>query len=154
MARVAPGGPASPIAPVSGDAMDSGVPPPTSWARRLYSRWVIVPTVMAIVLIGWLEYVAAHDHGVVEGHVIDAAGTPVAGATVLLLKRGFVTHEQAGRTTTDATGTFRFSDNISHSIQLEAESPTLGRSDRRVVRLLFAAQDVKVTEPLRFAKSQ
>ena len=154
MARAAPGGPASLAAPITVDAMDSGMPPQKSWARRLYSRWVIVPGVMAIIIIGWLVYVGAHDHGVVEGHVIDAAGAPVAGATVLLLKRGFVTHEEAGRTTTDATGTFRFSDNISHSIQLEAESPTLGRSDRRIVRLLFAAQDVKVPEPLRFAKSQ
>ena len=151
---MAPSAPSAPSAPISDDATDASAPPRVSWARRLYSRWFIVPVTMVVIIVGWLAYVAAHDHGVVEGRVIDAGGRPVAGATVLLLKRGFVTHEQAGRTTTDAAGAFRFSDNISHSIQLEAESPTLGRSDRRIVRLLFAAQDVKVTEPLRFAKSQ
>ena len=122
--------------------------------RRLTSRWTIVPGVIAITILAWLAYVDAHDHGVVEGRVVDAAGKPVAGVTVLLLKRGFVTHEQAGQTKTQADGTFRFDNNVSHSIQLEAESPELGRSDRRVVRLMFAAQDTKVIEPLRFAKSR
>ena len=140
--------------PVSDRAIDAGAPPRVSWARRAYSRWVIVPGAMAIVIIGWLAYVGGHDHGIVEGRVIDAAGRPVAGATVLMLKRGFVTHEQAGRATTDAAGAFRFNDNVSHSIQLEAETPALGRSERRIVRLWFAAQDIRITEPLRFSKSQ
>jgi len=119
-----------------------------SWLR---SRWVIVPGSIVIVTLAWLAYVARHDHGVVEGAVVDAAGRPVAGAAVVLYERGFVTHEQRGRATTAADGTFRFIDNRSHSIQLEAEAPGLGRSDRRIVRLWFAAQDTKLNAPLRFA---
>ena len=122
--------------------------------HRLYSRWAIVPSALAIIIVGWLAYVSIHNHGIVEGRVVDAAGKPVAGVVVMMFKRGFVTHEQAGRATTDANGAFRFTDNPSHSIQLEAESAALGRSDRRIVRLWFATQDVNVVEPLRFGKAQ
>ena len=122
--------------------------------RRLNSRWVIVPVVFVIVTVGWMAFVGGHNHGIVEGRVVDAAGKPVAGAAVIMLKRGFVTHEQAGKVTTDAAGAFRFDDNVSHSIQLEAETPALGRTDRRIVRLYFAAQDTRIAEPLRFAKAQ
>jgi hypothetical protein len=119
-----------------------------SWVT---SRWVIVPGGMAIFTLVWLAYVASHNHGVVEGRVVDAAGQPVSGASVLLFERGFVTHQERGRATSDAQGAFRFTDNRSHSIQLEAEAPILGRTDRRIVRLWFAAQDTKLAEPLRFA---
>ena len=123
----------------------------SSVASWLTSRWFVVPAVFAVVTLGWLAYVGAHAHGVVEGSVVDASGRPVAGATVVMFERGFVTHEQRGRVTTGADGTFRFTDNRSHSIQLEAEAPGQGRTDRRVVRLWFAAQDARVDEPLRFA---
>ena len=119
-----------------------------SWAR---SRWVIVPGAMLAFTLGWLMYVNAHNHGIVEGKVVDAAGQPVAGATVQLFERGFVTHQERGRTTADEQGVFRFADNRSHSIQLEAEVPGMGRTDRRVLRLWFAAQDAQLAEPLRFA---
>ena len=120
----------------------------------LVSRWVIVPGAMAITTLGWLAYVSAHDHGIVEGRVVDASGRPVGGASVMLFERGFVTHQERGRSTSSADGTFRFTDNRSHSIQLEAEAPGLGRSERRVVRLWFAAQDVKLAAPLRFAATK
>ncbi len=84
----------------------------------------------------------------------DAAGQPVNGASVLLFERGFVTHQERGRATSDAQGVFRFADNRSHSIQLEAEAPGRGRTDRRIVRLWFAAQDVQIAEPLRFAAAK
>jgi len=116
------------------------------------SRWVIVPVGMVIVTLLWLAYVAGHNHGIVEGRVVDATGRPVGGASVLLFERGFVTHQERGRATSDSQGAFRFPDNRSHSIQLEAEAPAFGRTDRRIVRLWFAAQDVKLAEPLRFAK--
>ena len=116
------------------------------------SRWVIVPGGMVIVTLLWLAYVAGHNHGMVEGRVVDAAGRPVGGASVLLFERGFVTHQERGRATSDSQGAFRFTDNRSHSIQLEAEAPAFGRTDRRIVRLWFAAQDVKLADPLRFAK--
>ena len=54
------------------------VPP---WIR---SRWVIVPGILLVTIALWNLYVATHDHGVVEGRVVDAGGRPVAGATVTL----------------------------------------------------------------------
>ena len=118
--------------------------------KHLRSRWVIVPSSIAIMIVAWLAYVGLHDHGVIEGRVVDAEGRPVAGASVVLLERGFVTHQERGRVTSDADGAFRFNDNRSHSIQLEAATPALGRTDRRIVRLWFAAQDTRLSEPLRF----
>ena len=41
---------------------------------RWKSRWVIVPSLFVIVTVAWLTYVGRHDHGVVEGRVVDAAG--------------------------------------------------------------------------------
>ena len=119
-------------------------------SKHLRSRWVIVPASIIVVIAVWLAYVDMHDHGVVEGRVVDVAGHPVAGASVVLLERGFVTHQERGRVTSDSEGAFRFNDNRSHSIQLEAEAPGLGRTDRRIVRLWFAAQDTRLAEPLRF----
>ena len=119
--------------------------------RRLRSRWVIVPGGLALFMVFWLAWVGTHNHGLIEGRVIDVAGRPVAGATVLLFERGWVTHQEKARAITDADGHFRFRDNPSHSVQLEAEAPGLGRTERRIVRLMFAAQDTKLDEPLRFA---
>ncbi len=116
----------------------------------LLSRWVIVPGIMLLVILAWMAYANAHNHGLIEGRVVDSAGKPVAGAAVLLFERGFVTHQERGRATSDAAGVFRFTDNQSHSVQLEASSPELGRTDRLIVRLWFAAQDIRLTEPLRF----
>lgn len=118
-----------------------------SWLR---SRWVIVPGGMIIFTLVWLVYVTSHNHGMVEGRVVDATGQPVAGASVQLFERGFVTHQERGRTTADGEGRFRFTDNRSHSIQLEAEAPGRGRTNRHILRLWFAAQDAIIAEPLRF----
>ena len=113
------------------------------------TRWFIVPTLMVLVTLGWLVYVSRHDNGLIEGRIVDAAGRPVADATVRIFDRGFVTHQERGRTRSDADGRFRITDNTSHSVQLEAETPELGRSERMEVRLWFAAQDVRLADPLR-----
>jgi hypothetical protein len=123
-------------------------------AKQLRSRWVIVPGLMVLVTVSWLVYVNAHNHGRLEGRVVDANGAPVAGAKVLLFERGFVTHEEKARAITGRDGRFRFDNNPSHSVQLEAEAPGLGRTNRQVVRLWFAAQDTVLSEPLRFSSKQ
>jgi Carboxypeptidase regulatory-like domain len=123
----------------------------TAWLR---SRWVVVPGAIAIATLLWNAYVSTHDHGIVAGRVVDAAGRPVSGATVMLFERGFVTHQERERKISDADGAFRFTDNRSHSIQLEADAPGLGRTDRRIVRLWFAAQDVQLPQPLRFGAAK
>ena len=122
-----------------------------AWLR---SRWVVVPGGIAVVTLLWNAYVATHDHGIVEGRVVDASGRPVGGATVMLFERGFVTHQERERKVSDADGAFRFTDNRSHSIQLEADAQGFGRTDRRVVRLWFAAQDVELAQPLRFGAAK
>lgn len=122
-----------------------------SW---IASRWVIVPGLLTLTVALWNLYLTRHDSGLVEGSVVDGRGQAVAGATVLLFERGFVTHQERNRVVTDASGAFRFTDNRSHSIQLEAEAPGLGRSERRVVRLWFRSQDARLTEPLRLPASR
>jgi hypothetical protein len=118
------------------------------WAT---SRWLIAPLVITALVLAWNGYVALNDGGLVEGQVVDASGRPVPDATIMLLERHFVMHNERQRTRTDREGRFRFAGNDNHSLQLEAETASLGRSERRVVRLWFRAQNVTLAEPLRFA---
>jgi len=120
------------------------------WRHILFSRFFIVPAVLIIGIGAWNLYVDAHAHGLLEGSVVDAAGKPVADATVILSVHDFVTQVEKARTQTDASGRFRFDDNSSHLIQLEAQDHAR-RSKRVTVRLWFRAQDRVVIEPLRLA---
>lgn len=114
---------------------------------RLRSRWVLVPAAIALVVILWNLHVALNATGEVRGRVVDAAGRPVAGATVLLFERAFVVNTEKQRTVTGPEGYFRFQGNASHAVQLQAEAPT-GRSERVTLRLLFRAQDAELRAPL------
>lgn len=114
------------------------------------SRWFIVPALMLATVLVWMAYVARHANGLIEGRVVDAQGRPVPDATIRIFDRGFVTHQERGRTRSDGLGNFRITDNKSHSVQLEAETEALGRSERYELRLWFAAQDARLPEPLRF----
>ena len=100
-----------------------------NWRAILTSRFFVVPAVALAALIGWNLYVAAHAHGRVSGKVLRADGAPAAGATVVLYERNITSHFlEKARTTTDAAGEFRFDDNRSHQIRLDAIGPD-GRPD-------------------------
>lgn len=118
------------------------------WRRVLSSRFVIVPLVIAVAVGAWNFYVTQHDHGLLQGRVIDAAGHPVDGATVILFAHDFVTQVEKARTRTDSEGEFRFDNNNSHLIQIQAQE---GRatSPRVTIRLWFRAQDRVLRQPLR-----
>jgi hypothetical protein len=119
--------------------------------RWLRNRWVVVPGLLALLVLGWNLYVGRHANGVVEGSVVDAQGNPVPGASVTLFNRSFITSEARQSTTTAADGSFRITGNASHAIQLQAAAPGFAPTPRRTVRLLFRAQDVNMTEPLRLS---
>jgi hypothetical protein len=119
------------------------------WRAVLLNRFVLVPAAIVLVAIAWNLYVAGHDHGIVTGRVVDAAGRPVADATVALWTFNFTTYEEKARVKTDADGVFRFTDNPSHKIQISAEKPGVGRSQRVPVFLYFRAQDTELGTPLR-----
>lgn len=119
------------------------------WRRLLLNRFVLVPGAIAAAILAWNLHVATHDHGIVEGRVIDARGEPVSGADVTLWAQNFTTFVEKTRTATGPDGRFRFDRNESHSIQLAAQKPGIGRSARVPVRLYFRAQDVAVREALR-----
>jgi hypothetical protein len=118
------------------------------------SRWVIVPAVLALLLLGWNLYVATHAGGGVEGYVVDEAGHRVSGAEVVLYARSFLTNDERARTRTGPDGRFRFTGNANHALQLQAQAPGLGRSERMTVRLLFRGEDVDLGRPLRLAEGQ
>jgi len=120
----------------------------TLW-RVLRHRFVAVPLAIAVVVVAWNAYVAAHDDGIVRGEVVGPDGRPVSGATVSMMEQNFTTNSDRGKTQTRADGSFEFTDNRSHNIQLRAEKPGLGRSDLVVVRLYFQAQNVTLRMPLR-----
>ena len=116
-----------------------------SW---LMSRWIVVPAVLAGVVLLWNVYVSLHDHGLIEGRVVDARGRAVAGATVTLLEQNVTTYTERSHSMTDADGRFVFRDNRSHHVKLVAEKEGAGQSPRRDLRLWFRAQDRVLTAPL------
>jgi hypothetical protein len=115
--------------------------------RILLSRFVVVPLLIAVLIGAWNIYVSSHDHGLLAGRVVDAAGRPMANATVILFTHDFVTQVEKARTATDANGAFRFDHNDSHLVQLQAQDGN--QSSRRItIRLWFRAQDRVLRKPL------
>jgi Carboxypeptidase regulatory-like domain len=121
---------------------------PPLWRRLVINRFVLVPASIAVVVLLWNAYVSTHDHGVVAGRVVDTAGRPVPGATVVLWVLDFTTYVEKTRASTDSAGRFLITDNDSHNIQLAAEKPGVGRSARVPLRLYFRAQDIELHDPL------
>ena len=118
------------------------------WRRLAINRFVLVPATIATAIALWNGYVASHDHGIVVGRVVDAAGRPVPDAAVVLWVLNFTTYVEKTRATTDSAGRFVITNNDSHNIRLAAEKPGVGRSARVPVRLYFRAQDIELNEPL------
>jgi hypothetical protein len=131
--------------------MDDDDFPRPKWRRWLLNRFVLVPAVLVLVTVGWNLWVASHDHGIVEGRVVDTAGAPVEGAEVKLWVFNFATFVVKASTTTRPDGSFEFANNPSHNIQVSAEKPGIGRSARVSIRLYFASEDFVLKEPLRLA---
>jgi hypothetical protein len=121
------------------------------WKRWLINRFVFVPCFFVLVAIVWNAWVFTHNHGVVSGRVVDVSGAPVAGAEVKLWVFNFVTFNERATTQTKTDGSFIFTDNPSHNIQLSAEKPGIGRS-RIPVRLYFRSEDIALTQPLRLSR--
>lgn len=118
------------------------------WYRLIVNRFTIVLASIALAIAAWNVYVSLHDHGVVEGRVVDAAGRPVEDATVVLWVLNFTTYVEKTRAITGPDGRFTIRGNDSHNIQLEAEKPGVGRAARIPVRLYFKGEDVKLAAPL------
>jgi|ERR1700687_4002716 len=118
------------------------------WHKLLLNRFVVVVATIGAVAALWNVYVAFNADGIVKGRVVDPQGQPVAGATVRMMEQNFTTNSERGQTLTGADGSFEFSNNRSHNIRLRAEQGGVGRSEQKVVRLYFRAQNVALTEPL------
>jgi hypothetical protein len=115
-------------------------------ARRVLGhRFVAVPLALLVIVVAWNVYIAFNDHGIIEGEVVDRAGAPVAGATVVFFERNFIYYEEKQRAVTDARGHYRFTDMKTHIGQLEARTDDGRKSERRQLRLWFRAQDTEVS---------
>jgi Carboxypeptidase regulatory-like domain len=125
--------------------------PRPRWRRWLINRFVLVPGCLIVLAAGWNMWVVTHDHGIVVGRVEDSKGDPVEGAEVKLWVFNFTTFAETATTRSQADGSFEFTSNPSHNIQLSAEKPGVGRSPRIPVRLYFRSEDVVLKAPLRLA---
>jgi hypothetical protein len=127
--------------------------PHPRWQRWLLNRFVLVPALLLVAAAVWNVWVVTHDHGIVAGRVVDASGAPVEGAEVKLWVFDFATFAEHTSTRTKADGTFEFTNNPSHNIQVSAEKPGAGRSARVPIRLYFKSEDVVLKQPLRLSKA-
>ena len=116
-----------------------------NWRRFLMHRFFVVPAAVAVLVAGWNIYIAFNDGGIIEGEVLDRAGAPVPGATVIFFERNFVYYQEKQRTLTDAHGAYRFDGMQVHVGQLEARTADGRHSERRQLRLWFRAQNAEVT---------
>jgi|HubBroStandDraft_6_1064221.scaffolds.fasta_scaffold841844_2 hypothetical protein len=121
------------------------------WKRWLVNRFVVVPCSLVILALVWNAWVFTHNHGVIAGRVIDASGAPVEGAEVKLWVFNFTTFAEQASTQTKADGTFEFTKNPSHNIQLSAKKAGVGRSLRIAVRLYFQSEDIVLKRPLQLS---
>ena len=121
------------------------------WKRWLVNRFVVVPCSLVILALVWNAWVFTHNHGVIAGRVIDASGAPVEGAEVKLWVFNFTTFAEQDSTQTKADGTFEFTKNPSHNIQLSAKKAGVGRSLRIAVRLYFQSEDIVLKRPLQLS---
>jgi hypothetical protein len=121
--------------------------------RWLLNRFVLVPGLLVLLAAGWNAWVATHNHGIVAGRVVDASGAPVEGAEVKLWVFDFTTFAEGASTRTRSDGSFEFTNNLSHNIQLSAEKSGVGRSPRVPIRLYFRSEDIALKQPLRMSSA-
>ena len=112
--------------------------------RVLRHRVVWFPALLLLVAGGWNLYVIGHDDGIIQGSVRTSDGRPAANIEVVFLERDFVSYQEKQRTRTDAEGRYRFDNMQVHIGQVEARAPDGARSERRLLRLWFRAQNTDV----------
>jgi Carboxypeptidase regulatory-like domain len=115
----------------------------------LIHRVTITFAVIALIVVGWNAYVAAHDDGILEGAVVAPSGEPVPDAEVVLSERTIVSLAPIAKTTTDQDGRFRFERHGRHALMLNASKPEVGRSGRVEIQLYFRNQNRELEDPVR-----
>jgi hypothetical protein len=115
----------------------------------LINRVTIAFAVIALIVVGWNAYVAAHDDGILAGVVTGRSGEPVPGAEVVLSERTLVSLAPIAKTTTDGQGRFRFEKHDRHALVLNASKPGVGGSGRIEIRLYFRNQNRALEDPVR-----
>jgi hypothetical protein len=121
------------------------------WRGWLLNRVTLTFGTLALVVLGWNLYVAAHDDGILQGTVVDAAGQPVADAEVVLNERTIVSLAPIAETRSDAAGHFRFERHDRHALVLTASKAGVGASPRVEVKLYFRNQNRTLAAPLELA---
>lgn len=119
-----------------------------AWRGWLINRVTITFGAIALVVVLWNLYVAAHDDGILVGRVVDASGQPVADAHVVLNERTIVSLAPIAETTTDDEGRFRFEQHDRHALVVTADKPGVGASDRIRIRLYFRNQNRTLSQPI------
>jgi hypothetical protein len=117
------------------------------WRPLAQNRFVVTLSAIVVVVILWNGYVSLHDGGSVRGHVVDASGKRVAGATVVLSRKTVASVDTIGEAVTDDDGVFFFRDHGQYALVLTASAEGVA-SARTVVPLWFRDQDVVLAEPI------
>jgi hypothetical protein len=124
-----------------------------SWSLLL-NRYTITFGLMAMITAGWNLYIVLNNDGIITGRVMGPDNQPVAGATVVLSEKTLLVTAPRARTTTDATGEFRFKGHKLYRLYLEAFKKGIGRMEPKEFRLYFKGQNMALDKPLRLAEGK
>lgn len=109
----------------------------------------IVFVLIVAALIGvWNIYISFHNDGFVAGTVVDANGSGVENATVIIAEKTLEMLKNQQETTTDDQGYFRFEGIVMVEFVIWAEKPGYAEMKNRSYHLYFKKQNFQLPEPL------
>jgi hypothetical protein len=116
---------------------------------------IIFLSLVGVAIIVWSIYVRANDDGIIEGKVVDQNGDGVAGAEVLLQKKGYDILDEPIVTTTDENGHFRYEDTPMLEFVISAQKEGYhAEGERASFHRYFMRHNYELPSPLQLVKEQ
>ena len=116
---------------------------------------IIFFLILGLAIAVWSIYVRANDDGIITGLVVDQNGRGLAGAEVLLQKKGYDILDEPIVTTTDKNGYFIYEDIAMLEFVISAEKKGYGAEGERVsYHRYFMKHNFELPAPIRLIEEQ
>jgi hypothetical protein len=125
------------------------------WMGRLIAKKPgnsIFLFLLAALIGGWVLYINVNSDGIVTGLVVDEAGDPVFGATVVIREKTLNYTFPPIKVTTNGEGVYTFENIDMIEFIIEADKEHYRASEKKRYHLYFRGQHFKVPQPLRLVR--